>query len=129
MGRGVPIVLKLLPWNIDKKSKDKIISLITGFVTGFCLAFWKSNALATFFLSNALFCICKDLVNRKKVKPIPYFVSFLYGLSTAISLHALHFNNETVSDAWKVLLSKMAGGQDPQFYQQLSARLAKENPT
>jgi len=82
---------------------------------------WESSSIASFCLTNAIYSITKDLLDRGIIKEIPYAMNVLYGIHAAISLYALLFEYHTLPDSWKLgLLPKMAGGQNPQHYQSIS---------
>jgi len=129
INRGLPIILRTLFINPRQNEPASILlSTITGFVTGLSMYLWQSTGLATFALANALCTIITDIANRNPPSALlkTIFQCTLYGLSTAISLYALLFENSAVPEAWKQgMLAKMAGGQDEKHYQTISEKLIK----
>eukprot|EP01123_Difflugia_compressa_P012658 TRINITY_DN5510_c0_g1_i1.p1 TRINITY_DN5510_c0_g1~~TRINITY_DN5510_c0_g1_i1.p1 ORF type:complete len:289 (-),score=16.97 TRINITY_DN5510_c0_g1_i1:50-832(-) len=94
--------------------------LLNAFLCGLTMIFYPSPAIASLTLSNTLFtCAGQFITSYPKLESF-YYPSLFYGLSTAISIFALYFHNDSVPISWKEgLLNNLGGSESSSFYENI----------
>lgn len=93
------------------KKDSSYYAIPAGLIGGLTFMIYSSNTIALYFMWKALQLLWNDLVEKKIVPEIKWFVIFLYCFSTAVLFHVAIFEPHLLRSSYWKFLYAISGGR------------------